>query len=81
MRPKYRSMPVVLCTRAIGLDNHLLATNIIPPVRVPIAVDDHLLEQPIGSSSSPRDSDSDSGLTIRADSALRLSRDEGAECI
>ena len=51
--------------KAIGLDNHLLATYIIPRVRVPLAVDDHLLEQPIGSSSSPRDSDSDSGLTIR----------------
>ena len=60
----------------VGPDNHLLATYIIPRVRVPIAVDDHLPEQPIGTSSSPRDSDSDSGLTIRADSALRLSRDD-----
>ena len=62
--------------KTIGLDNHLLATDIIPRARAPIAVDDHLLEQPIGSSSSPRDSDSDSGLTIRADSTLRLSRDD-----
>ena len=49
--------------KAIGLDNHdshLLANYyryIIPRVRVPIAVNKHLLEQPIGqgtsSSSSP----------------------------
>ena len=66
MRPKYHSMPVAVYTRApikpLGPTTRTvtfspLTTGIIPCVRVPIMVNEHLLEQPIGpgttSSGSP----------------------------